>query len=104
MKVTSLVFALMVCVSVRAQTRSNLISGISLEVSGGTPEYCKGPFRGGRWPFPDLASDDLTLRLPLTLRYDNHQAQSFLLPPLIGVSIQIKVVGLTSAPIVHGVQ
>jgi hypothetical protein len=104
MKVMVLAFALLFCVSVRAQTRANLISGITLEVKGGTPEYCKGPFRGGRWTFPDLASDDITLRLPLTLRFDNSQAQSFLLTPLIGVSIQMKVVGLTSAPVVNGVQ
>ena len=53
---------------------------VTLEMSAGTPEWCQGPvppFFAGQI---EGTPDDVTLRLPLRVRYRNHGSETVLLP------------------------
>jgi hypothetical protein len=74
MKVVTFVFLLMVCGTVvRAQSSTAPSADVTISISEGTPEYCIGDLLN-RDP------DDITLRLPLKVAYENHRSETIILP------------------------
>jgi hypothetical protein len=85
MKVATFVLLLTVCGSaVCAQTGVAPPVDVTIGLSAGTPDYCLGPittaviylqlYKLGQGP------DDITLRLPLRLQYQNHRSEMIFLP------------------------
>lgn len=85
MKAAILIFLLAVCgVVMRAQSIATPSADVTISMSEGTPEYCLGeilsPFFLGPFQGPKRGADDITLRLPLTVRYQNHRSEAIILP------------------------
>jgi hypothetical protein len=82
MKAATFVFLLLACAAVtRAQNSAAPSGDVTIGVFQGEPEYCLGPLPGaiggtGRPRGPD----DITLRLPLKLWYENHRSETIILP------------------------
>lgn len=77
-----------VCVAgLRAQSSTTPSSDITIGLMEGTPEYCLGNFGRGGDP------DDITLRLPLKLVYENHRSETIILPPWVHYLTRMTVTG-----------
>ena len=65
----------------------------------GTPEYCVGAipqfFSSNRGP------DDITLRLPLKLLYENHRSETIILPPWIHYLTRMTVDGQNGSTVLR---
>src|SRR5262245_35250011 len=86
MKAATFVFLLAACVVVmRAQSRAS--ADVTIGLSEGTPEYCLGeilsPFIFSPFEGPKRGPDDITLRLPLKVSYDNHRSETIIVPTWI---------------------
>ena len=81
LKTATFVLLVAACSSVaRAQNTVAPSGDVTIGMSAGTPEYCLGP--SGALPSlgSDLGPDDITLRLTLNLRYENHLSETVILP------------------------
>lgn len=75
MKAAAVVFLLTACSAVMHAQNSATTSGdVAIRISAGAPDYCLGPFASNRGP------DDITLRLRVRLRFDNHGSQTIFIP------------------------
>src|SRR6476646_4363990 len=80
MKAAAFVFLLMVCGTVmRAQSSAAPSADVTISISEGTPEYCVGSY-GPSVLLPNRDPDDITLRLPLKVSYENHRSETIILP------------------------
>jgi len=79
MKAANFVFLLMVCGTVmRAQSSAAPSADVTINISECTPEYCVG--EDGPSPLLNRGPDDITLRLPLKVSYENHRSETIILP------------------------
>ncbi len=105
MKGATFVFLLAVCgVLMRAQSRVAPSADVTIGMSEATPEYCLGeilspPLFGG----PKRGPDDITLRLPLTVRYENHRPETIILPTWIHYLTRMTVAGQNGSTILRNV-
>lgn len=77
MRAATFVFLLALCgAEVRAQSTATSSGDVTIELMEGTPEYCLGPYS---LP-PNQGPDDITLRFQLKLSYENHRADTIILP------------------------
>ena len=80
MKATTVLFLLLTVCNVSAQTGTAPSADVAISISEGTPEYCVGEGASAlllnRGP-----DDDITLRLPLKVLYENHRSETIILPP-----------------------
>jgi hypothetical protein len=98
MKPATFVLLLAVCVAaVRPQNSATPSGDITIGIMEGTPDYCLGNFgRGG-------GRDDITLRLPLKLFYENHRSETILLPPWIHYVTRMTVTGQNGSTVLRNV-
>src|SRR5262245_16911684 len=76
MKAAVFVFLLAVSGAVmRPQTSAPPSGDVTIKMSEGAPEYCVGLSNGGNG-----GPDDITLRLRVRLRYENHRSETIFLP------------------------
>src|SRR5262245_46837539 len=84
MKAATFVFLLMVCGAVmRAQSSAAPSDDVTISISEGTPEYCLGEFTSPLFEGSKRGPDDITLRLPLNLSYENHRSETIIVPSWI---------------------
>jgi hypothetical protein len=96
MKAATFVFLLAVCVgAARAQSTATPSGDVTIELMEGTPEYCLGPFYSNRGP------DDITLRLPLKLSYENHRSDTIILPLWIAYLTRMTVAGQNGSTVLR---
>ena len=81
LKASTIVLVLAICCAVaQAQTTASTSGDVRIAIHEGTPEYCLGPHPltqlQGSWGGPN----DILLRLPLRLRYENHRSETIFLP------------------------
>src|SRR5262245_32858584 len=102
MKTATFVFLLAVCgIVMHAQNSAAPSTEVTIGISGDTPEYCLGeilsppPFAPGLATCEALTrgSDDITLRLRLTVRYENHRSETIILPTWIHYLTRMTVAG-----------
>src|SRR5688572_2811388 len=75
MKAATVVFVLAVCSAMMHAQTATPSSDVTIKMREGPPEYCLDlQTLGSRGP------NDITLRLPLKLRYENHRSETILLP------------------------
>lgn len=100
MKAATFVLLLAVCgVVTHAQTSTTPSGNITIKMSGGSPEYCLDlQTLGSRGP------NDITLRLPLKLRYENHRSETILLPDSASNIVRMNVAGENGTTIVRNRQ
>jgi hypothetical protein len=96
MRSATFLFLLAVFVAgMSAQTKAPS-ADVTLAMSADTPEYCAGPMTPN-WPstgfFKTQNPDDIVLRLPVTLQYQNHRSETIILPPRIGLFNRMIVPG-----------
>jgi hypothetical protein len=79
-KAATFVFLLAIsAVVVRAQQSTATPSGdVTIGLSAGTAEYCLGPNPSPY--FSERGPNDITLRLPLKVWYENHRSETIILP------------------------
>ena len=78
MKAATFVVLLAVCgVVMRAQNPAPS-TDVTISISEGTPEYCAGEDPSPL--LPNRGPDDITLRLPLKVSYENHRSETIILP------------------------
>jgi hypothetical protein len=72
MKAASVLFLLLAVCNVCAQSTLAPSADVTISISEGSPRYCVGLLNGG--------PDDITLQLPLKVAYENHRAETIILP------------------------
>jgi hypothetical protein len=100
MKVATFVFLLAVCGAVMgAQTSAVSSRDVTIRMSTGSGNYCLGPygplFQGGR--------DNITLMLPLKLRYENHRSETIILPFSVHHFTRMTVAGQNGSTVLRSV-
>jgi hypothetical protein len=107
MKAATFAFLLAVCcVAMRAQS-SAVPSDVTIGMSEDTPEYCLGEilsppsfdFEG-----PNRGPDDITLRLRLTVRYENHRSETIIVPRPIQYLTRMTVAGQNGSTVLRSVE
>src|SRR5262245_3542288 len=94
MKAAMFVFLLAVCgVGIRAQNIAPRSADVTIGMSEGTPEYCLGEILSPPVEGPKRGPDDITLRLPLKVRYENHRSETIIVPPWIHDLTRMTVAG-----------
>jgi hypothetical protein len=99
MRVAILVFLLAGSGVVHAQTGVAPSSDITIRMTGGSPDYCldlQTLGGGGR--------NEITLRLPLKLRYESRRSETLLLPDPASNIVRINVAGQNASTIVRNRQ
>jgi hypothetical protein len=98
MKAATFVFLLAFCVApVRAQSTAAPSGDVTIGMMEGTPEYCLGPYSSP----PNRGPDDITLRLPLKLSYENHRSDTIILPLWIGYLTRMTVAGQNGSTVLR---
>jgi len=91
MKAAVFLFLLAVSsVVMRAQSGAAPSTDVTIGISEGTPEYCLGPYGA---TLSKASPGDITLRLPLKLRYENHQSVAVLLPSQYQFVMRVTMAG-----------
>jgi hypothetical protein len=104
MKVATFVFLLAVCGTVmRAQSSAAPSGDVTIEMSTGSPQYCLGPNPSPVFQGQAQDPDDITLRLPLKLLYENHRSETIFLPPWIRYLTRMTVAGQNGSTILRRV-
>jgi hypothetical protein len=103
MKAATFVLLLAVCGAVMPAQNSAAPSGdVTIGIFEGTPEYCLGevlaPLFGGG---PQRSPDDITLRLPLKLIYENHRQETIILLPWIHYLTRMTVAGQNGSTVLR---
>jgi hypothetical protein len=95
MKTATFVFLLAVWAAViHAQTSATPSGDVAIKLSDAGSEYCLG-FLQGQGP------DDITLRLPLRLRYENHRSETIMLPSGHSLLWRLSVAGQNDSTILR---
>src|SRR5262245_40876435 len=82
MKTGSFVFLLAVSASVMCAQSAAPSGDVTIKMSQSSPEYCLGPWSStsAEAALPAHGPADITLRLPLKVRYENHRSETIFLP------------------------
>src|SRR5262245_58332050 len=105
MKAATCVFLLAVCGAVvRAQSSAAPSGDVTIEMSTGSPEYCLGPYPGFLFQGPERGPNDITLRLPLKLLYENHRSETIILPSWIHYLTRMTVAGQNGSIVLRSVE
>jgi len=79
MKAATFVLLLISCgVAMRVQSSAAPSADVTISISEGTSDYCVGEYPS--FLFPNRRLDDITLRLPLKVSYENHRSETIILP------------------------
>jgi hypothetical protein len=79
MKAAAFVFLLMVCGTVmHAQSSAAPSADVTISISEGSADYCAGEDPSP--VLPNRGPDDIALRLPLKVSYENHRPETIILP------------------------
>jgi hypothetical protein len=104
MKAATFVFLLAVCgVVMRAQNSAAPSADVTIGISEDTPEYCLGEILSPPFEGPKRDPDDITLRLPLTVRYENHRSETIILPFWTHYLTRMTVVGQNGSTVLRNV-
>jgi hypothetical protein len=104
MKAATFIFLLAVCAAVmRAQSNAAASADVTIEMSTGSPEYCLGPNPSPLFQGPKRGPDDITLRLPLKLLYENHRSETIILPLWIHYLTRMTVAGQNGSTVLRNV-
>jgi hypothetical protein len=90
-----------------AQNSATPSADVTIRIGEDRPEYCLGEipslpsfdFEG-----PKRGPDDITLRLPLTVRYENHRAETIIVPLVIQYLTRMTVAGQNGSTVLRTVQ
>ena len=80
MKAATFVFLLAVCGAVLHAQTATPSGDVRIKISEGTPEYCLGPHPSILLQGSLGGPNDILLRLPLRLRYENRRSETIFLP------------------------
>jgi hypothetical protein len=72
-------------------------------MSEGSSEYCLGPNPPPLFDGPKRGPDDITLRLPLKLSYDNHRSGTIIVPSWIHYLTRMTVAGQNGSTVLRSV-
>jgi hypothetical protein len=111
MKAATFVFLLAVCgVVMRAQSSAAQSADVTIGMSEDTPEFCLGeilspPSFGilANVLGPKRGPDDITLRLPLKLQYENHRSETIILPNWIHTLTRMTVAEQNGSTVLRNV-
>jgi hypothetical protein len=104
MKAAILVFVLAVPgVVMHAQSETTPTADVTIGISEGTPEYCLGEFTSPLFEGSKRGPDDITLRLPLSVSYENHRSETIILPSWTHYVARMTVTGQSGSTIVRNV-
>jgi hypothetical protein len=78
MKAPTFLFLLLAASNVSAQSASAPSADVTITISEGSPEYCVG--EGASPLLPKAGPEDITLRLPMKVAYENHRTETIILP------------------------
>src|SRR5688572_27414029 len=100
MKAAAFLLLLAVCGALmHAQTGATPSGDVTIKMSGGSPEYCLDlQTLGSGGP------NDITLRLPMKLRYENRRSETILLPDSASNIVRMNVAGENRTTIVRNWQ
>ena len=99
------VFLLAVCgVVVCAQNSAAPSADVTIRMSEETPEYCLGEIPSPRFAGPKRGPDDITLRLPLEVRYENHRSETIIVPTWTHYLTRMTVVGQNGSTVLRSVE
>src|SRR5262245_50986090 len=105
MKAAVIVFLLSVGGLVsRAQNSAAPSSDVTIRISGDTPEYCLGEVLSPGLSAPKRGPDDITLRLPLEVRYENHRSETIIVPTWTRYLTRMTVVGQNGSTVLRSVE
>jgi hypothetical protein len=105
MKAATLVFLLAVCgVVMRAQSSAAQSADVTIGMSEDTPEYCLGEILSPPLEGPKRGPDDITLRLPLKVWYENHRSETIIVPSWIHYLTRMTVVGQNGSTVLRSVE
>src|SRR5215831_4924986 len=100
MKAATFGFLLAVCGGVmRAHSSAAQSADVTIGMSEDTPEYCLGEILQPPFEGPKRGADDITLRLPLKVRYENHRSETIIVPSWIRYLTRMTAAG-QNGPIV----
>jgi len=106
MKAATFVFLMAACgVALRAQTTAAPSADVTIRMSADTLDYCLGemilepPFEG-----PKPGPDDITLRLPLKVEYENHRFETIIVPSWIRYLTRMTVAGQNGPTVLKSVE
>jgi hypothetical protein len=85
MKASALVVLLLLVCGAVVQAQS---SDVTIAIEEGTPEYCLASYGGAA-----RRADDIELRLPLKVQYENHRSDTIYLPLWAHYSLRMTVAG-----------
>jgi hypothetical protein len=104
MRAAAFALLLTICGAVMHSQNSATPAGdITIEISAGSPQYCLGPNGVPLFEGRVRGPDDITIRLPLKLLYENHQSETILLPSLIRYQMRMTVAGQNGSIILRNV-
>jgi hypothetical protein len=104
MKAATFVFLMAVCcVVMRAQSSAAPSGDVTIGMSEGAAEYCLGPNPSPLFEGPKRGPDDITLRLPLKLSYENHRSETVIVPSWIHYLTRMTVAGQNGSTVLRSV-
>src|SRR5262245_1301998 len=80
MKAATVLLLLVVCCVVMHAQNSAPSADVTIRISADTPEYCLGEILSPPDDVTKRGPDDISLRLPLTVRYENRSSEAIILP------------------------
>jgi hypothetical protein len=86
-----------------AQTSAVSSRDVTIRMSTGSAQYCLGRNRLPLFQGQTQGPDDITLMLPLKLRYENHRSETIILPFSIQHSTRMTVVGQSGSTVLRSV-
>jgi hypothetical protein len=105
MKAATFVFLMAVCgVALRAQTTAVPSADVRIGMSADPPDYCLGEILQPPFEGPKRGPDDITLRLPLTVRYENHRSETIILPFWTHYLTRMTVAGQNGSTVLRSVE
>ena len=90
-------------VVMHAQSSAAPSTGVTIGMSEGTPEYCLGEILSPPFEGPKRGPDDITLRLPLNVSYENHGSETIIVPPWIRYLTRMTVAGQNGSTVLRSV-
>jgi len=96
----AVVFVFVLAVMMRAQNGAAPSGDVTIKIEEGTPEYCLGS-NPSVFEVSKRGADDITLRLPLKLLYENHRSETIYLPAWIHYLARMTVDGQNGSTILR---
>ena len=105
MKAATFVFLMAVCgVVMHAQSSAAPSTDVTIGVSEDMPEYCLGEILSPPFAGPKRGPDDITLRLRLKVRYENHRSETIIVPSWIHYLTRMTVAGQNGSTVLRSVR